>query len=68
MPRINVSLSDEMIERLDKYADSMGTPRASLCTMLIGQGVMNYENANKIAKTVLDEYAKKIIDDTDLNT
>lgn len=60
--RINISLSDDMLALLEKYSKSMGTPKASLCTMFIGQGLMNYENANKIAKTVLDEYAAKIME------
>lgn len=63
--RVNISLSDEMIRKLDYYADLMGTPRATLCTILIGQGVMNYENANKIASEVLDKYAPSLLKNAD---
>lgn len=63
MPRLTINVSEEMIKRLDQYADAMGTPRASLCTMLIGQGVMNYENANKIASDVLERYSSNLLKD-----
>jgi len=45
MTRIQVSLGDRALELVDRYADAMGVTRSSLCAVLIGQGLMNYNPA-----------------------
>lgn len=42
--RVQVSLSDEMVQCVDFYAKRMGVSRSALCSMLIGQGVMTFDN------------------------
>lgn len=43
--RIQVNLSEEMVERCDYYAKKMGVTRSSLCSMLIGQGIMSFDKS-----------------------
>lgn len=40
--RIQVNLGDKSLALLDSYADAMGVSRSALCSVLIGQGLMNY--------------------------
>lgn len=49
--RIQVNLGDDLVERLDTYAKKMGVPRATLCTVLIGQGVMGFDKALEMVET-----------------
>lgn len=44
--RIQVNLSDEMVEKVDAYASVMGMSRSSLCAYFIGQSVMGLDKAN----------------------
>lgn len=46
--RIQVNLSDEMVARVDKYAEMLGVSRSALCSVFVGQGVMGYDQAFKI--------------------
>lgn len=55
--RLQVMVSDEMVQRIDSYAKKMGVSRSSLCSMLIGQGIMGYDKAYELC----DDYAKKQI-------
>lgn len=43
--RIQVSLSDDMVARVDKLAESYGVTRSALCSMYIGQMVDGTEKA-----------------------
>lgn len=60
--RVQVNISDIMVERIDKYAQMMGVSRSALCSMLIGQGIMGFDKAFDIMDgiaTKLDEKALK---------
>lgn len=46
--RVQVNLSDEMVEKVDYYATKMGVTRSSLCSMLIGQGCMAYDKSFEV--------------------
>lgn len=41
--RVQVNLSDEMVVKVDKYAQHIGVSRSALCSLLIGQGIMEYD-------------------------
>lgn len=43
--RVQVNLGDKTLALLDRYADAMGVTRSALCSVLIGQGLMNYNPA-----------------------
>lgn len=65
--RIQVNCSEEMVKQIDKYAEAMGVSRSSLCSMLIGQGVMGFNKSfevldvigNKLGDSMLAERAVK---------
>lgn len=54
--RCQVNLSDEMVKRVDDYAKRMGVSRSALCSMLIGQGIMNYDNS----AVILDKLGQQV--------
>lgn len=47
--KLQITVSDELCERIDRYAKMMGQPRSSLCAVWIGQGVMGFDKAMEIA-------------------
>lgn len=61
--RVQVNLSDDMVKRLDMYAELMGVSRSSLCAQFIGQAVLSYDKAyskiDSIGETLIDELMKK---------
>lgn len=52
--RIVVTISEDMKNRLDKYADMLGLNRSALCAFLLGQGVLSMDKAYGL----LDQTAK----------
>lgn len=43
--RVQVNLSDEMVDRVDVYAKKMGVSRSALCSIFVGQGIMSYDRS-----------------------
>jgi CopG-like RHH_1 or ribbon-helix-helix domain, RHH_5 len=43
--KVQITLSEEMTERIDIYAKKVGVSRSALCGILIGQGIMAYDKA-----------------------
>lgn len=50
--RIQVNLSDDIVEKLDLYAKKIGVSRSAFCAMSIGQTVMTYEKSFDIVKEI----------------
>ncbi len=46
--RLQLTISDEAVERIDRYAKMLGISRSALCTTWIGQGLMGYDKANEM--------------------
>ena len=46
--KLQITVSDELVEQIDKYANMMGISRSALCATFIGQGVMNYNKSYQI--------------------
>lgn len=61
--RIQVIASDDLVAKVDKYADMMGVSRSALCSVLIGQGIMGYEKSvelfDKFGGDLVSELSKK---------
>lgn len=55
--RIQVQISDEMLEKLDFYAKKMGVSRSAICAIFIGQGVLGLDKSMQI----LDDIAKETL-------
>lgn len=56
--KVQVNVSDELVERIDNYAKMMGVSRSALCGVFIGQGIMNYDKAFNM----IDELKGSLID------
>ena len=63
--RVQVNLSKEMIERIDKIASLYGVTRSGLLATFIGQQVTQVEMGQTLASNLLNspEFQKKIIED-----
>lgn len=66
--RVQVNVSDEMVKKVDLYAEQLGVSRSALCSMFIGQGVMSYDKAmdamsgmKNIIKATLEESVGEIV-------
>ena len=61
--RINISLSDEMLERLDHYSALFGIPRASMCTMLIGQGIFAWDKSLSLSEEMTQQVNSRLAEE-----
>lgn len=52
--RIQVIMSDDMVKKVDAYAEQIGVSRSSLCATLIGQGIMGFDKAYQIVNDNLE--------------
>lgn len=59
--RVQVSLSDEMVERVDFYAKKMGVSRSALCSMLVGQGIMGYDKSMDVISIIGDKLGDSLL-------
>ncbi len=53
--KVQVTVSDEMVNKIDKYASLMGISRSALCATFIGQGIMGYDKTYEM----LDDFVEK---------
>lgn len=58
--RVQVNIADDMVEKIDSYASKFGCSRSSLCSVLIGQGIMSYEKQNEIWEAVGESMKKEM--------
>lgn len=59
--RCQVNLSNEMVERVDFYAKKMGVSRSSLCSMLVGQGIMGYDKSMDVISLIGDKLGNSLL-------
>ena len=59
--RIQVNLSDSMVERLDRMAEDYGVTRSALCAMLIGQGCDGINQAKQIMAEISENMKKEVL-------
>lgn len=69
--KVQVTLSDELVEKIDEYAKKMGVSRSALCGVWIGQAIISLETTlsnsqsffsdlvAKMDKSKLDTFVKK---------
>ena len=62
--RLQVMITDEMLEKIDYYAEKTACSRSSLCSMFIGQGLMafdkSFEVVDSLASGIKVELEKKL--------
>lgn len=54
--RVQVNLSDEMVERVDDYAKKMGVSRSALCSMAIGQYIFSFDKSSDFIRKLGDAF------------
>ena len=59
--RVQVMMSDKMVQRVDELANDLGMSRSATCNMLISQGVMSYEKTSKAMSTLPSELVEKLL-------
>lgn len=64
--RLQISVSDDLAQRIDTMAEQIGVPRSSLCAMALAQAVTAYEKSFELledkdfmAKAVNEKPRKK---------
>lgn len=50
--RIQVNLSEEMVEKLNDYSKKFGVTRSSLCAMWLGQCVAGLDTATRAVESM----------------
>lgn len=60
--RVQVNLSDEMVNKVDMYAHKMGVSRSALCSVLVGQGIMNFDTSADILAVIGQKLSDNIIE------
>lgn len=43
--RLQINVSDDMVQRIDYWAKKIGVSRSSFCAMAIGNAVMGYDKS-----------------------
>lgn len=43
--KVQVTLNDELVKRIDKYADTIGLSRSACCAYWIGQAVLSMDKS-----------------------
>ena len=43
--KLQITVSEELVQEIDKYAKMMGISRSALCATFIGQGIMTYNKS-----------------------
>lgn len=61
--KVQVNVSEEMVERVDLYAKKMGVSRSALCSMLIGQGIMSYDKSMDIVAGIGEKLGDNLLAD-----
>lgn len=59
--KVQVTVSDEMVTKIDSYAKEMGISRSALCSVFIGQGVLGFDKAYKMVNDAIDTVSVDMI-------
>lgn len=59
--RVQVNLSNEMVSKVDSYSRKMGVSRSSLCSMLVGQGIMNFDKSMDLLTLIGDRIGDSLL-------
>lgn len=57
--KVQVTVSDEMVNKIDKYANLMGISRSALCATFIGQGIMGYDKTYEMLDGLVEKELSK---------
>lgn len=57
--RLQITVNDDLVKKIDKYAKMIGISRSAMCALWIGQGVVGYEKANELINNNTIEFLKE---------
>ena len=58
--RVQLQIGEEILIKLDKYADLLGVSRQALAVMFIAQGLTGFEKAFDLYDKFGEEFMKKL--------
>lgn len=56
--KVQVNLSEELVQKIDNYAKAMGVSRSALCGVWLGQLVMSYERTIETSQNAIADWVK----------
>lgn len=59
--KVQVLMSEEMVERVDYYAKKMGVSRSAFCSMSIGNAIMSYDKSMDILSLIGDKIGDSLL-------
>ena len=57
--RLQITVNDDLVKKIDKYAKMIGISRSAMCALWIGQGVVGYEKADELISNNTIEFLKE---------
>lgn len=60
--KLQITVSDELVEQIDNYAKMMGISRSALCATWIGQGVMTYNKSYQMIDNLQEQFRKNMLE------
>lgn len=61
--KVQVMINDDLVKKIDLYANMLGVSRSSLCALLIGQGIIGYSKSFDAIDALVGKMADKIDND-----
>ena len=57
--RLQVTMSEEMRDKLERYSNMTGVSMSALCNVFIGQGLMGYDKAFQLLESEVEALRNK---------
>lgn len=57
--KIQVFIADDLLAKIDDYADKMGVSRSAFCAVMLGQTVMGLDNAVTLSNQLVTDIIQK---------
>lgn len=51
--KLQVNINDDLLQKIDNYAEYIGISRSALCATFIYEGIVKYENIDISSKGIL---------------
>lgn len=60
--RLQVNISEEMMDRIDMYAKKLGVTRSAFCAVILGQGLAGYDATFGMVADVQTQMTSKLLE------
>jgi hypothetical protein len=61
--KVQVMINDDLVKKIDLYANMLGVSRSFLCALFIGQGIVGYSKSFDAIDSLVGKMADKIDSD-----